>query len=70
MNTEVLSYVTDTDDIRQAKDEGRFVYIGRDFRFRPKGQRNWGLGNLFCLKFVNDVARNTAYYHNETKDLT
>ena len=42
MKTEVLSFVTDTDAIRQAKVDGRFVYIGRDQRQRPQGQRNWG----------------------------
>jgi hypothetical protein len=42
MKTEVLSFVTDTDAIRQAKAEGRFVYIGRLHWHRPAGQRNWG----------------------------
>lgn len=42
METKVLSYVTDIDAIRDAKADGRFVYIGRIPRFRPKGQRNWG----------------------------
>lgn len=34
--------MTDTDAIRQAKADGRFVYVGRGHRHRPKGQRNWG----------------------------
>lgn len=42
LKTEVLSFVTDTDAIRQAKADGRFVYVGRDQRQRPIGQRNWG----------------------------
>lgn len=44
MKTEVRSLAHDPDRqaVRNAKADGRFVYIGRDYRQRPKGQRNWG----------------------------
>tara|TARA_R110000796_G_scaffold102920_1_gene211977 strand:- start:997 stop:1701 length:705 start_codon:yes stop_codon:yes gene_type:complete len=44
MKTEVCSLAHDPDRqaVRDAKANGRFVYIGRDYRQRPKGQRNWG----------------------------
>ena len=44
MKTEVRSLAYDPDRlaVREAKTDGRFVYIGRDYRQRPKGQRNWG----------------------------
>ena len=44
MKTEVrsLAYDPDRQVVREAKTDGRFVYIGRDYRQRPKGQRNWG----------------------------
>ena len=44
MKTEVLSLAYDPHRkaVRQAKAEGRYVYIGRIYLHRPKGQRNWG----------------------------
>lgn len=44
MKTEVRSLAHDPDRqaVRNAKADGRFVYIGRDYRQRSKGQRNWG----------------------------
>jgi len=43
-STEVLSFAHDPDrqKVRDAKESGRFVYVGRMRWFRPKGQRDWG----------------------------
>jgi hypothetical protein len=44
MKTEVrsLAYDPDRQAVREAKAAGRYVYIGRFYRQRPKGQTNWG----------------------------
>lgn len=44
METEVrsLAYDPDRQAVREAKDAGRYVYIGRIHYQRPKGQRDWG----------------------------